>query len=274
MDREECRRKTRNIKKRDRQTISASIYPIYFLHSILLPLVRSNLLGAGSVAAVLELQALLGVLGECLLEVLLDGLESLLVLLSAEEGNTGTVGTETTGTTDTVLVGGDLLGHVVVDGQVDALEIDTTAENVRGNADTQGVALLELLVDSVTLLLLHVTVNVASGEVELLQNLGQLLRAGTALDEDHDLVDVQLVKNVHKLADLLVLGQEDVELAHTVKGQLDVVLNKVLSGVLQELPAYRQNLLGQGGREHHDLLLAGSGAENVLDIAAHLCSMG
>jgi hypothetical protein len=42
-------------------------------------------------------------------------------------------------------VGICVLGQVVVDGQIDLLDIDTTAEDVRGDTDTL-VEILELLV--------------------------------------------------------------------------------------------------------------------------------
>ena len=78
-------------------------------------------------------------------ESLLDILEDLFVLLAANERDGQTLGTETAGTTDTVEVGVGIGRHVVVDGKVNALNIDTTAENVSGNADTL-IELLELLV--------------------------------------------------------------------------------------------------------------------------------
>lgn len=68
-----------------------------------------------------------------------------MVLLAADEADTETLGTETTGTSDTVEVRVGVTGQVVVDGQVDALNIDTTAEDVSGDTDTF-VKLLELLV--------------------------------------------------------------------------------------------------------------------------------
>ena len=40
--------------------------------------------------------------------------------------------------------------------------------------------------------------------------------------------------------------------------------------VLHELLADRSDLLGAGGGEHHDLLLVGSGAEDLLHVAAHV----
>jgi hypothetical protein len=79
------------------------------------------------------------------LESLLDGLEDLLVLLTAHKGDGETLGTETTGTTDTVEVRVGISRQVVVDGKVDTLNIDTTAEDVSGNTDTL-VELLEFLV--------------------------------------------------------------------------------------------------------------------------------
>ena len=78
-------------------------------------------------------------------EALLNVLENLLVILAADEGDGQTLGTETAGTTDAVQVGVGISGQVVVDGEVDTLDIDTTAEHVGGNADTL-VEFLELLV--------------------------------------------------------------------------------------------------------------------------------
>ena len=78
-------------------------------------------------------------------ESLLDGLEHLLVLLAADEGDTETLGTETTSTTDTMKVGVSIAREIVVDGEVDTLDIDTTTEDVSSDTDTL-VELLELLV--------------------------------------------------------------------------------------------------------------------------------
>lgn len=63
----------------------------------------------------------------------------------ADEGNGQTLGTEPTGTTHAVEVGVSVTWHVVVDSQVDPLDVDTTTEDVGGDADSF-VELLELLV--------------------------------------------------------------------------------------------------------------------------------
>jgi hypothetical protein len=78
-------------------------------------------------------------------ESLLDGLEHLLVLLAADEGDTETLGTETTSTTDAMKVRVGITRKIVVDGKVDTLDIDTTTEDVSSDTDTL-VELLELLV--------------------------------------------------------------------------------------------------------------------------------
>lgn len=75
------------------------------------------------------------------LEALLNLLEHLLVLVGADEGDGKTLGTETASTTDTVQVGASIAGEIIVDGKVDTLNIDTSAEHISGDTD----ALLELL---------------------------------------------------------------------------------------------------------------------------------
>lgn len=78
-------------------------------------------------------------------EAVLDLLQDLFVLLAADERDGQTLGTKATGTTNAVKVRVGLGGQVVVDGNIDTLNINTTAEDVGGNTDTT-VELLELLV--------------------------------------------------------------------------------------------------------------------------------
>ena len=40
---------------------------------------------------------------------------------------------------------------------------------------------------------------------------------------------------------------------------------------LHELFARSSDILGQGGREHHDLLVVRSGSEDLLDVSSHVC---
>lgn len=146
------------------------------------------------------------------LEALANSLKHLLVIITADKGDGETLGTETASTTDTVQVRVGLAWHVVVDGQVDALNVNTTAEDVSGNTDAL-VELLEFLVAAntksgldpasqplftriryVPLLLAHTRVNRDGGEVALPQQLVELGGTDGALDKDDDLVELQVVK--------------------------------------------------------------------------------
>lgn len=79
------------------------------------------------------------------LEARLDVLEDLLVLVAREERDGQPLGSETTRTTDTMEVGVSIGGHIVVDRKIDSLDVNTAAEDVRGDADTL-VELLEFFV--------------------------------------------------------------------------------------------------------------------------------
>jgi hypothetical protein len=92
-----------------------------------------------------RIHAFLWILRHLRVESLLNLLEHVLVRIVADKRDTQTLGTETPSTTYAVQVGVGVGGEVVVDGEVDALDVDTTAEDVGGDADTL-VELLEFLV--------------------------------------------------------------------------------------------------------------------------------
>lgn len=79
------------------------------------------------------------------LESLFNLRKNLLVLFGADKRDGQTLGTETAGTTDTMEVGASIAWQIVVDGQIDALNINTTAKDVSRDADPL-LELLELLV--------------------------------------------------------------------------------------------------------------------------------
>jgi hypothetical protein len=203
----------------------------------------------------LHVNTRLGVLRQLNAEPLLNLPKDLLVLLRADEADCHTLGTETTGTTDTVEVAVGIGGQVVVDGQVDTLDIDTTTEDVGGDANTL-LEILELLVALDTLLLADTGVHGDGAEGRL--------------DKDDDLVVLQLVKKVVEFAVLLGLSKLDIVLLETVKSEFRLFLLNVLAGVAHEFPADRKNFLRKGGGEHHDLLLGGCDTEDFLHIAAHV----
>ena len=127
-----------------------------------------------------------------------------------------------------VRVGGG--GHVVVDNDVDALDVNAAAEDVGGNHD----ALLEVLEELVLLeplLLLHAGVNGDGGEVALNEEVVELAGAGHGLDEDDNLVELEGVEEVAELPVLLVLGELDKVLLQAVEGELLLVINQDLQGL-------------------------------------------
>ena len=101
----------------------------------------------------------------------------------------------------------------------------------------------------------------------------ELVEVGAALhgfDEDDHLVEHQRVEQVVELAVLLRLAELDVVLHETVKGELGLVVHVNLHGIVHELLAHGANLLGQGGGEHHHLLVVGGHLEDLLHVRAHV----
>lgn len=122
----------------------------------------------------------------------------------------------------------------------------------------------------IPLLLADTRVHSDGREVALPEELVELGGTEGALDENDDLVELQLVEKLVELTVLLALLQRNVVLLETVKGQLGVFVDIVLRGVLHELAADGLDLVREGGREHHDLLLLWGGTEDLLNISAHV----
>lgn len=199
----------------------------------------------------------------------LDLLQDLLVFLAGDERNSQTLGTESTGSTDSVQVLVGLAWQVVVDSQVNSLDIDTSTEDISRNTDTL-VELLERLVSSNSLLLLHGRVDSNGWEVTSTQQLVQFVSSQGRLDEDNNLVELQGVQQVGQLLVLFFLVQLDVVLLQTVQGQLGFVVNIDFQGALHELLADWTNVLRQSSREHHHLLLVRRVSEDVLNVSSHV----
>lgn len=109
-----------------------------------------------------------------------------------------------------------------------------------------------------------------TGEVALPQKLVQLVGTESALDKDNDLVELQIVEKVTEFAVLLLFAQLDVILLKTMKCELSVVVDVHLERVTHELLADRPDFLRESGTEHHNLLLCWGGAEDFLNITAHV----
>lgn len=112
--------------------------------------------------------------------------------------------------------------------------------------------------------------NSDGGEVALAKKLIEFGGSQCALDEDDDLIELKFIKQLIQLSVLLLLIKLDVELLKTVQCEFGLVINKDLKRILHKLLADGSNFLRKGGAEHHHLLLSRSGAEDLLNIAAHV----
>jgi hypothetical protein len=124
--------------------------------------------------------------------------------------------------------------------------------------------------NNIPLFLADTGVDCGAGEVALAEKLVELGASNSRLDEDDDLVELQAVEKVVELAVLLLLVKLHVVLLQTVQRQLLLVIDVYLERVLHELLAYDSDFLVQRGGEHHHLLVLRSGAEDGLDVVAHV----
>jgi hypothetical protein len=120
------------------------------------------------------------------------------------------------------------------------------------------------------LLLGDTRVHSNAGEVAFAEQLVQLGSSDSALHEDDDLIEFQGVEKVVELTILLGLLELDSVLLETVQSKLGLIIDVDLEGIPHEFLANWADLLREGGAEHHHLFLGGSGAEDFLDIAAHV----
>ena len=166
------------------------------------------------------------------LESLFDLFEHELVLVGADEADTKTLGSETSGTTHAMQIRISIVGQVVVDRKVDALDVDTATKDISGDADTL-VELFEFLVAfdtdvyisveigseilvNLPLLLTDTRVYGNAREVALAKQLVKLSCTEGALDEDNDLIELESVKQVVELSILLSLAELDRVLLKTM----------------------------------------------------------
>ena len=158
------------------------------------------------------------------------------VLVSGDKGDSESLGSETTSTTDSVKVGISIHGHVEVEHDVDLLNVDTTAEKLSGDKDAIS-ELLEALVDLQSVLEWHLGVDGLGWNGILVEDLIELDSVVDVLDEDDHLIELELIDEVHKFGDLVALIKRNVVLAKTVESELGLVLDEDFGGVSHELAA-------------------------------------
>merc|ERR1719273_1044003 len=120
------------------------------------------------------------------LEPVLDLVEDFCIALVRHKGDGETFGSKPSSPGHPVQVGVSVLGHVVVEDNVDSLNVHATTEEVGGDEDSL-LESLELLVARESLLLSHASVNGDGWEILLYEELGQGNTSLHGLDEDDDL---------------------------------------------------------------------------------------
>ena len=119
-------------------------------------------------------------------ESVLDLVEDLGVTLVRHEGDCETLGSKSSSPGHSVEVGVSVLGHVVVENNIDPLDVHATPEEVGGHEDPL-LEILELLISGESLLLSHPSVYGNSWEILFYQQLRQGHTSLHRLDEDDDL---------------------------------------------------------------------------------------
>lgn len=125
-------------------------------------------------------------------------------------------------------------------------------------------------VDALPLFLTHTRVNRDAGKVTFAKKFIQLGGPEGTFDENDNLVELQRVKQLVELPVFLRLAQLHVVLLQAMQRQFGLVVDVDLKGVLHELFANWPNLVRECRAKHHDLLVGGSRAEDLLDVASHI----
>jgi len=148
-------------------------------------------------------------------EAILDIIENLSVGFVGHERDSQAFGAESTRASHPVQVGVGVLGHVVVEDDVDSLDVHASAEQV-GRHQNALLEILKLLVAREPLFLRHGSMDADGWEVLLDQELRQSDATGNGFHENDNLVELQDVQQFEELAVLLVVLELDVMLAQAM----------------------------------------------------------
>jgi hypothetical protein len=113
-------------------------------------------------------------------------------------------------------------------------------------------------------------VNGQRREVAFLQDFVEFDGSFDLRDEDDDLIEEQVIEEIGKFLGLFGLFDVDVVLEDTFEDKLGFIIDKDFLDVLSEFGGKFSDFLGEGGREHHDLLVDRSLGEDLSDISSHV----
>lgn len=122
-------------------------------------------------------------------------------------------------------VGVGILRHIVVDNNIYTLDINATGEDICADHDAL-LEVLKLLVAGDTRSLLHLAMDADAGKVALDQKLVKLLGTTNRLDKDADLVELENIEEIIKIASLFTILQLDKVLNKTMQSQLGFIIDE------------------------------------------------
>merc|ERR1719474_2501538 len=158
-----------------------------------------------------------------------------------------------------------VVGKVVVDDKRHLLHVDTTSPDVSSDQHS-ALAAPELLHDGVSLLLRHVSVHRAHGEVGFPHLLSQPIHLPLGVAEDHRLCDSECVVEVTKGVELPFLPLDShEELLDALERQL-VTLHQDPDRIRHELAGHLQDLVGKCGRDQAHLSSRRKVSVDIVDL--------
>lgn len=137
---------------------------------------------------------------------------------------------EATSTTHTMEIGLCGLREIEIDHDVHRLDVDTSSHEIRRDQVT-GLSIPEAMEDFVSLLLIHLRVDVETFTPHAHDRLRQEFHAHDTLAEDDGLVDVELLEEGRDTGDLLLLLQVGVELGDPLESEFFHLVDQVCPGV-------------------------------------------
>lgn len=185
------------------------------------------------------------------------------IVLDKVDGHT--LAAKSSGSADTVDVQLTIVGQVIVDDQRDLLNINAPGPNVGGDQDSR-LARPELLHNGIALLLRHISVHGADGEVGFPHLFSEPIHLPLGVAEDDGLCYGQRVVQVAKCVKLPLFSLDgDEELLDAFQSQL-VTLDQDPDGVGHELGSHFQDFVRQCGRNEAHLGGWGQVAVDVVDL--------
>lgn len=199
----------------------------------------------------------------------MDLLERFFIFIFSHEGDGQPFGAESPGSSHSVQISVAVFRHVIIDHNVDAFDINASAQDVSGHHDAV-LERLKVLVVFDTVFLVHASMDANGGELLFLEQTVEGGGSGLGFHENDGLVEFEGVEEVGQFLIFFVFSDVEVILEEPVEDEFGLIIDKNLVLVAHEGSAGLLHVLGHGGGEHHHLLVLRSLFENVLHFLSHI----